>query len=211
MVVKPFLCQFRVRFWVCIRRVARGPKKPTHFGINWDLFRIERGGALLDMMAIGGVLKVRVIKGTDLVVRDLFRSDPYVKLSIGGHEVKTRVIRNDLNPKWDEELTLAIPDPPLPLKLFVFDKDMFTADDKMGDAQIDLNPLIAAAKLKEGLKSFQEGMNIRKIVATNENGFVKDSVIKFKNGHIVQEICIKLQNVEKGQIDLELKWQSCDP
>lgn len=87
---------------------------------------------------------------------------------------------------------------------------MFKSDDKMGDAQIDLHPLIAAAKLKEGFQ-FQEGMNIRKIVASKENGFVTDSVIKFTNGHIVQEICIKLRNVEKGQIELELKWQPHDP
>lgn len=162
------------------------------------------------MMVIQGVLKIKVIKGNDLAVRDLFSSDPYVKLSIGEHEVKTRVIRNELNPKWNEELTLAIPDPPLPLKLFVFDRDMFKSDDKMGDAQIDLHPLIAAAKLKEGFQ-FHEGMNIRKIVASNENSFVTDSVIKFKNGHIVQEICVKLRNVEKGQIELELKWQPHDP
>ncbi|MCO5551354.1 hypothetical protein L7F22_004855 [Adiantum nelumboides] len=37
------------------------------------------------MMVIQGVLKIKVIKGTDLVVRDLFSSDPYVKLSIGEH------------------------------------------------------------------------------------------------------------------------------
>ena len=77
----------------------------------------------------------------------------------------------------------------------------------MGDAQIDIRPLIAAAKLKEGLKNFQDGMNIRKIVASKENGFVKDSVISIKGGCIVQEVCVKLKNVEKGQIELELKWQ----
>lgn len=151
-----------------------------------------------------------MIKGTNLVVRDIFSSDPYVKLCIGEHIVKTRVIKRDLNPQWNEELTLALPDLPLPLKLFVLDKDMFSADDEMGDAQIDLRPLLAAAKLKEGLQSFQEGMNIRRVVASNENGFVKDSVIKFKDGHVVQEVSIKLQHVEKGQIDLELQWQPCD-
>eukprot|EP00250_Pteridium_aquilinum_P009001 c18372_g1_i1 orf=283-774(+) len=163
------------------------------------------------MAVIRGVLKIRVIKGTDLVVRDLYKSDPYVKLRIGEHEVKTRVIRKDLNPVWDEELTLATPDPPLPLKLFVFDRDIFSADDKMGKAQIDLCPLIAAVKLKEGLQNFREGQNIRKIAATDENGFTKDSVINFKNGQIVQEICVKLQNVEKGEVELELRWQCYCP
>ena len=27
------------------------------------------------------------------------------------------MIKNDLNPNWNEELTLAVPDPPVPLKL----------------------------------------------------------------------------------------------
>ncbi|MCO5551351.1 hypothetical protein L7F22_004852 [Adiantum nelumboides] len=134
----------------------------------------------------------------------------YVTFGVFMQEVKTKVIRNDLNPKWNEELTLAVPDPPLPLKLSVLDRDLFKADDKMGNAEIDLRTLVAAAKLKAGLQ-FQEGMNIRKIVATNENHFATDSVIKFKDGHIVQEICIKLQNVEKGQIELELRWQPRDP
>ncbi|KAH7332485.1 hypothetical protein KP509_20G089800 [Ceratopteris richardii] len=162
------------------------------------------------MVVVQGYVKIKVIKGTDLVVRDLFRSDPYVKLSIGEHEAKTRVIRNDLNPTWNEELVLAVPDPPLPLKLFVFDKDIFKADDKMGDAEIDLRTLISAAKLSAGLV-FQEGMNVRKIVATPENYFAKDSVIKFRDAHIVQELTINLQHVEKGQIELELRWEPCNP
>ena len=84
---------------------------------------------------------------------------------------------------------------------------MFTADDNMGDGIVDLRPLIAAVKLKKDLQGLHEGMNIRKIVATKENSFVKDSVIKVKNGHVVQEVCLKLKNVEKGQVELELKWQ----
>jgi hypothetical protein len=89
----------------------------------------------------------------------------------------------------------------------VFDKDIFKSDDSMGDAIIDLRPLIAAVKLRKGLPSLQEGMNIRKIVATTENGFASDSVIKIKGGQIVQELCLKLRNVEKGQVELELRWQ----
>ena len=52
---------------------------------------------------------------------------------------------------------------------------MFTADDNMGDGIVDLRPLIAAVKLKKDLQGLHEGMNIRKIVATKENSFVKDS------------------------------------
>lgn len=163
------------------------------------------------MAAIGGMLKIRVIRGRDLVIRDLFSSDPYVRLRIGEHEVKTHVKENNLNPYWDEELTLATPDPPIPLKLIVLDKDMFSADDRMGDAQIDLQPLIGVAKRNDGSRILQDGLLLRTIVATRANGFAKDSVIKFKNGQIVQEVCMKLQNVEKGEIELELRWRPYSP
>ncbi|KAI5065949.1 hypothetical protein GOP47_0018573 [Adiantum capillus-veneris] len=160
------------------------------------------------MGAIKGILKVRVVQGTDLAVRDVYSSDPYVKLRVGDHQVKTRVIPHNLNPRWNEELTLATADPPQPLKLFVYDKDMFTADDKMGEAQIDLNPLISTVKLNES-HDCQEGVIISYVAATSENGFTKDSAIKIKKSRIVQKICIRLKNVESGEIKLELMWQPC--
>ncbi|MCO5601153.1 hypothetical protein L7F22_055272 [Adiantum nelumboides] len=158
------------------------------------------------MVAIEGILKVRVIQGTDLVVRDVYSSDPYVKLRIGDHQVKTRVIPNNLNPRWNEELTLATSNPPQPLRIFVYDKDTFSADDKMGEAQIDLNPLISTVKGSDS-DNCQEGVTIRLVPATWENGFTKDSVIKVKKGQIVQKICIRLKNVERGEIKLDLVWQ----
>ncbi|KAH7332494.1 hypothetical protein KP509_20G090600 [Ceratopteris richardii] len=120
--------------------------------------------------------------------------------------VKTKVKRNTLNPVWNEELMLPVPDPLRPLKLFVFDKDFFTADDEMGDAEIDLRPLVAAAKLNAEV-DFQEGSNIGRVLRTSSNHFVKDSFIKFKDASLVQEICIKLQNVQKGHIELEVRWR----
>lgn len=158
------------------------------------------------MIAIKGILKVRVIEGIDLAVRDIYSSDPYVKLRIGDHQVKTRVIKRSLNPRWNEELTLATRDPPEPLNLFVYDKDTFSADDNMGEAHIDLNPLINTVKLKES-HNCEEGVTIRSVAATGENGFTSDSVIKIKKGQIVQKICLRLKNVERGKIKLELVWQ----
>ncbi|KAH9299178.1 hypothetical protein KI387_030860, partial [Taxus chinensis] len=83
---------------------------------------------------IEGILKVRIVKGTNLAVRDLRSSDPYVVVRLGHQKVKTRVIKKDLNPTWDEELSLYIPhSTPLLLKLEVFDKDLLSRDDKMGN------------------------------------------------------------------------------
>eukprot|EP00249_Psilotum_nudum_P008697 c21454_g1_i1 orf=283-915(+) len=152
-----------------------------------------------------GMIEARVIRGKNLAVRDIFSSDPYVKLSIGDQEVKTTVSSSNLNPEWNEVLRLYVSNLQQLLKLQVLDKDYLSADDKMGDAIIDLRPLLRVAKLHDG-KFFDRSSKSQKLVATKENGMLKDSTIRLKNGSIVQDICVKLKNVEKGQIELELKW-----
>eukprot|EP00249_Psilotum_nudum_P002519 c15599_g2_i1 orf=149-403(+) len=79
-----------------------------------------------------GLIDVKVMRGRNLAVRDIFSSDPYVKLRLGDQEVKTRYIKSNLNPEWNEVLRLSVTNPPQLLKLQVFDKDCFSADDKMG-------------------------------------------------------------------------------
>jgi len=95
-----------------------------------------------------GLIKVNVVKGINLAVRDVMTSDPYVIISLGHQvrffiyklllhtihsfiytfdtfnisslklqSVKTRVIKNNLNPIWNESLMLSIPDNIPPLKI----------------------------------------------------------------------------------------------
>eukprot|EP00253_Pinus_taeda_P002133 PITA_02133 len=73
--------------------------------------------SLLGMVEFLGLLKIKVVKGTNLAVRDMITSDPYVVLTIGHQTVKTRVIRSNLNPVWNEELMLSVPNPMPPLKV----------------------------------------------------------------------------------------------
>ncbi|XP_078431469.1 protein C2-DOMAIN ABA-RELATED 9-like isoform X2 [Wolffia australiana] len=98
-----------------------------------------RGGRLDE-----GTLRVKVIRGWNLAVRDFLTSDPYVVLTSGCKRVKTKVINSNLNPVWNEELTLCVVDPRRPIKLEVFDKDTFSRDDPMGKGEIDIQPLIEA-------------------------------------------------------------------
>ncbi|KAH7373627.1 hypothetical protein KP509_17G065800 [Ceratopteris richardii] len=158
------------------------------------------------MVDMQGILKVRVVEGRNLAVRDVISSDPYVKLKLGTHKVKTRVIKSNLNPRWNEQLTLATAEPLELLKLVVYDRDMLSADDKMGEAEIDLSSLVAAVKSKRS-QDCQNGVIIQSIPADSQNCFTKDSTLKVKDGHIVQKVCIRLKNVESGDIKLELMWQ----
>lgn len=60
------------------------------------------------MVEFIGLLKVKVIKGTNLAIRDMLSSDPYVVLTLG-HQAQTTIIQSNLNPVWNEELMLSVP------------------------------------------------------------------------------------------------------
>ncbi|XP_021928654.1 multiple C2 and transmembrane domain-containing protein 1-like [Zootermopsis nevadensis] len=69
-------------------------------------------------------------------------SDPYVKFKVGGRLLyKSKTIYRELNPIWDENFTLAIEDPFMPVHIKVFDYDWGLQDDFMGSAYLDLTKL----------------------------------------------------------------------
>ncbi|PWZ04958.1 putative ADP-ribosylation factor GTPase-activating protein AGD13 [Zea mays] len=76
-----------------------------------------------------GILKVKVIRGTKLAVRDLMSSNPYVVLNLGQQKAKTFVSKCNRNPVWNEEFKLSVSQQCGPLKLQVFDHDMLSKDD----------------------------------------------------------------------------------
>ncbi|KAL4278311.1 hypothetical protein GQ457_03G028680 [Hibiscus cannabinus] len=164
----------------------------------------KKSNSLAGMVEFVGLVKVNVVKGTNLAVRDMVSSDPYVILSLGQQSVKTRVIKNNLNPVWNESLMLSIPDNVPPLKVFVYDKDTFKADDFMGDAEIDIQPLVAAAKAYEK-SDIQEPLQLGKWVSNKDNQLISDGMITLTDGKIKQEISIRLQNVERGTLEIELE------
>ncbi|KAG7016631.1 putative ADP-ribosylation factor GTPase-activating protein AGD11, partial [Cucurbita argyrosperma subsp. argyrosperma] len=156
------------------------------------------------MVEFVGLVKVNVVRGTNLAVRDVVTSDPYVILMLGQQSVKTRVIKSNLNPVWNERLMLSIPENIPPLKVLVYDKDTFSTDDFMGEAEIDIQPLVAATKAYEK-STIDESMQLGKWVASTDNILVKDGVINLVDGKVRQDISLRLQNVEKGVLEIELE------
>ncbi|KAI4306327.1 hypothetical protein L6164_029614 [Bauhinia variegata] len=157
------------------------------------------------MVEFIGMLKVKVIKGTDLAVRDMRTSDPYVVLNLGQQTVQTTVIHSNLNPVWNEELMLSVPQDYGPLKLQVYDYDTFSADDIMGEADIDIQPLITSA-MSFGDAGMFGNMQIGKWLNSHDNALIDDSAVNIVEGKIKQAMSLKLQNVECGELDLELEW-----
>ncbi|CAD5322417.1 unnamed protein product [Arabidopsis thaliana] len=170
----------------------------------------KKSNSMAGMVEFVGLIKVNVVKGTNLAVRDVMTSDPYVILALGQQSVKTRVIKNNLNPVWNETLMLSIPEPMPPLKVLVYDKDTFSTDDFMGEAEIDIQPLVSAAKAYE-TSSIKEPMQLGSWVASKENTLVSDGIILLEDGKVKQDISLRLQNVERGvlEIQLELSNSNC--
>ncbi|XP_065851797.1 protein C2-DOMAIN ABA-RELATED 11 [Euphorbia lathyris] len=152
-----------------------------------------------------GLLKVIVVQGKKLVIRDFKSSDPYVVLKLGNQTLKTKVINSCLNPVWNEELSFSITEPNATLSLEVFDKDRFKADDEMGHAQLSLQPIASAARLKQILQVSSGQTILRKVVPDTDNCLARDSSISCIDGEVVQSVWLRLCDVESGEIELKIK------
>ncbi|XP_059624617.1 protein C2-DOMAIN ABA-RELATED 4-like [Cornus florida] len=151
-----------------------------------------------------GLLRIHIHRGVNLAVRDLKSSDPYVIVRMGKQKLKTRVIKRNVNPEWNEDLTLSVADSNLPIKLAVYDKDTFTLDDKMGDAEFDIKPFLEAVKMRLG--NLPSGTIITRVKPGRDNCLAEESSIVWAEGKVVQDMVLRLRNVECGEVELQLQW-----
>ncbi|KAM3611178.1 uncharacterized protein V6R79_014541 [Siganus canaliculatus] len=88
-------------------------------------------------------LDIILKKGNNLAIRDRTgTSDPYVKFKIAGKEVfRSKTIHKNLNPVWDERVSLLVETLKDPLYVKVFDYDFGLQDDFMGSAYLYLESL----------------------------------------------------------------------
>ncbi|XP_006647209.1 GTPase activating protein 1 [Oryza brachyantha] len=150
-----------------------------------------------------GLVKVRVVRGVNLAVRDLRSSDPYVIVRMGKQKLKTRVIKKTTNPEWNDELTLSIEDPAVPVRLEVYDKDTFI-DDAMGNAELDIRPLVEVVKMK--IEGVADDTVVKKVAPNRQNCLAEESAIYISEGKVKQDVVLRLRDVECGEIELQLQW-----
>ncbi|KAK3406085.1 protein C2-DOMAIN ABA-RELATED 4 [Eucalyptus grandis] len=156
------------------------------------------------METLLGLLRIRVKRGINLAVRDVRTSDPYIVIKMSKQKLKTRVIKKDVNPEWNEDLTLSVSDPDIPIKLTVYDHDTFSKDDKMGDAEFDIKAFIDA--LRMDLQGLPSGTIISRVQPGRTNCLSEESSIVWSEGRIVQDMCLRLKNVECGEVEIQLQW-----
>ncbi|KAL4339714.1 hypothetical protein GQ457_08G035700 [Hibiscus cannabinus] len=164
----------------------------------------ETTSALMDNLM--GLLRVHVKRGTNLAVRDVRSSDPYVTVKMGHQRLKTRIVKKDVNPEWNDDLTLSITDPNIPVKLTVYDHDTFTKNDKMGNAEFDVRPFIEALKMHANLEEITSGSVLSRVQPSATNCLAKESAIYVKEGKIMQDLILRLQKVECGEVEIQLEW-----
>eukprot|EP01095_Lingulamoeba_sp_RSL-Kostka_P014388 TRINITY_DN625_c0_g1_i5.p1 TRINITY_DN625_c0_g1~~TRINITY_DN625_c0_g1_i5.p1 ORF type:complete len:377 (+),score=227.86 TRINITY_DN625_c0_g1_i5:69-1199(+) len=86
-------------------------------------------------------IEVEVLEATNLLAADYDgTSDPYLVIYVNDNKVATTpVIKNTLNPDWDEEYMIDVPYGCTEFEIQVFDKDSIGSDDSLGTAEIDIS------------------------------------------------------------------------
>lgn len=92
-----------------------------------------------------GVVRVHLLEARDLVAKDTYmmglvkgKSDPYAKIRVGNRSLKSKTIKENLHPKWNEVYEFVIHEAPgQEMELEIFDEDT-DKDDFVGRFNLDL-------------------------------------------------------------------------
>lgn len=88
----------------------------------------------------------------------------------------------------------------------VYDKDTFSFDDPMGNAEIDIQPFMEAVRLLALHPNMTNNTIVKKELAARDNCLSEESKIYYFDGKIVQDMFLRLRNVESGEVEIQLKW-----
>lgn len=86
----------------------------------------------------------------------------------------------------------------------VYDHDTFSTDDKMGDAEFEIKTFLEALKIQT--KGLPNGTRIKTVQPSRSNCLSEESCVVWKEGKVIQDMCLRLRNVECGEIEVQLQW-----
>ncbi|XP_060620095.1 extended synaptotagmin-1 isoform X1 [Anolis sagrei] len=104
------------------------------------------------------VVRIHLLEAENLIAKDNFmggmikgKSDPYVKVRLGGQKFRSRVIKEDLNPRWSEIYEVIVSDiPGQEVEFDLYDKDV-DKDDFLGRCKIPLRQVLGSKFVDEWL------------------------------------------------------------
>lgn len=89
----------------------------------------------------------------------------------------------------------------------MYDRDTFTMDDKMGDAEIDIRAYLECClKMLHYESSSNDELVLWRVKPSIENCLAEESCIVRKSGKIVQDMFLRLRDVECGEVELQLEF-----
>ncbi|KAL0484570.1 ADP-ribosylation factor GTPase-activating protein [Acrasis kona] len=93
------------------------------------------------------VVQVSIVEGKNLDVKDTFASDPYVVAQLNDQIYETRVVKNTVNPVWNQTFSFTPsfdrckkPDKD-EILIRCFDRDLLGKDDELGHFELKLNTM----------------------------------------------------------------------
>ncbi|XP_058677981.1 extended synaptotagmin-1 [Ammospiza caudacuta] len=104
------------------------------------------------------VLRVHLLEAEALIAKDQRlgglvrgRSDPYAQVRAGGSRFRSRVIKEELNPRWNESYEVIVDDVPgQDVEFELFDKDI-DKDDFLGRCKVPLKRVLSSRVVDEWL------------------------------------------------------------
>ncbi|XP_068123727.1 extended synaptotagmin-1 [Hyperolius riggenbachi] len=141
-----------------VTRTDTSALEEAAFGSSVDRPPRPNKTCLPENFATENLLRVFLIEAENLIAKDNFmggmikgKSDPYVVVRSGGKSVRTKVVKENLNPRWDQAFEILVTDVPgQDLEFKVFDKDI-DKDDFLGSCKIPVKNVIKQKTIDEWL------------------------------------------------------------
>ena len=180
-----------------------------------------------------GVLSVDILRGRNLVKMDLRgTSDPYVIAYIGRSKFNfvDKYVKTDCNPEWNYNCNFPLEEPSgHKLVLKVYDYDVNSEDDFMGEASIDVEGLIDAVENEQWI-SLQEVKHGDVLIRTKWNPIISkpvemssdrciltlfihscENVSSDKKSPPFTRCSVKMGNEKRGALTSKIKGPSYSP
>uniref|UniRef100_A0A8C8SLZ6 Extended synaptotagmin-1 n=1 Tax=Pelusios castaneus TaxID=367368 RepID=A0A8C8SLZ6_9SAUR len=104
------------------------------------------------------VIRIHLLEAENLIAKDNFmggmirgKSDPYAKVWLAGQRFRSRVVKEELNPRWNEVYEVIVNDTPgQEVEFDLYDKDV-DKDDFLGRCKIPLKRVLGSRFIDEWL------------------------------------------------------------
>ncbi|KAK2906311.1 extended synaptotagmin-3 [Channa argus] len=149
-----------------------------------------------------GVVRVHLLEARDLVAKDTYmmglvkgKSDPYVKLRVGNRNFKSKTIKQNLNPVWNEVYEFVAHEAPgQELEMELYDEDT-DKDDFLGKYNLDLGEVKKEKEMDqwfrlEGIETGEVRLKLQWLSLRSDSSLLKES----ENGLACAMLSVYLDN-----------------